>query len=75
MEQKNHDHSVVDSKFLKACDAPLDDFNIEPFTMVIFGGRGFKQKKDSAYLISSLSGRKAPGRIFDIGVRFAGNDG
>ncbi|NOX97463.1 MAG: glucose-6-phosphate dehydrogenase [Nitrospirae bacterium] len=40
MEQKNHDHSVVDSKFLKACDAPLDDFNIEPFTMVIFGGRG-----------------------------------
>lgn len=40
MDQKKHDHPVVDSRFLKTCDAPLDDFNIEPFAMVIFGGSG-----------------------------------
>ena len=32
--------SVVESKFLESCDVPLEDFKIQPFTMVIFGGDG-----------------------------------
>ena len=40
MEQNDQDRSVVDSRFLKTCEALVDDFNIEPFTLVIFGGSG-----------------------------------
>jgi glucose-6-phosphate 1-dehydrogenase len=34
------DSTVVESKFLEACNVPLGDLKIEPFTMVIFGGSG-----------------------------------
>ncbi len=40
MEQNGQDRSVVDSKFLKTCETLVDDFNVEPFTLVIFGGSG-----------------------------------
>jgi len=33
-------HNTVDSRFLQTCDIPLEEFAIEPFTMVIFGGAG-----------------------------------
>ena len=34
------DKSVIDSKFLQACDIPLEPSQVEPFTLVIFGGAG-----------------------------------
>ncbi|MFO0753463.1 MAG: glucose-6-phosphate dehydrogenase [Thermodesulfovibrionales bacterium] len=31
---------VIDSRFLQTCDIRADEFKLEPFVMVIFGGRG-----------------------------------
>jgi glucose-6-phosphate 1-dehydrogenase len=31
---------IIDSRFLQTCDIPVEEFKIEPFTMVIFGGAG-----------------------------------
>ena len=31
---------VIDSRFLQTCDIPIEEFRVEPFTMVIFGGAG-----------------------------------
>jgi glucose-6-phosphate 1-dehydrogenase len=41
----SQDSTVVQSKFLEACDVPLEDLRIEPFTMVIFGGAGDLAKR------------------------------
>ncbi len=35
-----HDATVVESRFLEACEVSLEDLAIEPFTMVVFGGTG-----------------------------------
>lgn len=34
------EQTVIDSRFLQTCDIPVEEFRIEPFTMVIFGGEG-----------------------------------
>jgi glucose-6-phosphate 1-dehydrogenase len=31
---------VIDSRFLQTCDIHIEEFQVEPFTMVIFGGAG-----------------------------------
>jgi glucose-6-phosphate 1-dehydrogenase len=36
---KRHE-GIIDSRFLQTCDIPLEEFRIEPFTFVIFGGAG-----------------------------------
>ena len=39
----NHNASFQ-GRFLQTCDIPLYDFKIEPFTPMVFVGRGFKKK-------------------------------
>lgn len=40
MASQDDGSRTVNSRYLKVCDTPLDDFGIEPFTIVIFGGSG-----------------------------------
>ncbi|MFQ5712707.1 MAG: glucose-6-phosphate dehydrogenase [Candidatus Scalinduaceae bacterium] len=40
MEDRKYESPYVDSRFLQTCDVPLEEFKIEPFAMVIFGGTG-----------------------------------
>ncbi|MEJ2695824.1 MAG: glucose-6-phosphate dehydrogenase [Candidatus Sulfobium sp.] len=35
----------IDSRFLQTCDIQVEEFNVEPFTMVIFGGAGDLARK------------------------------
>ena len=34
------DATIVESRFLEACEVSLEDLAVEPFTMVVFGGAG-----------------------------------
>jgi glucose-6-phosphate 1-dehydrogenase len=36
---------IIDSRFLQTCNIPAEEFNVEPFTMVIFGGAGDLSKR------------------------------
>lgn len=46
MEDKNFsDAAVIESKYLPACEIPLEDFKVGPFTMLIFGGTGDLSKR------------------------------
>jgi len=38
--------SAMHSKFLQTCDIPIEQYAIEPFTMVIFGGAGDLSRKN-----------------------------
>lgn len=40
MFQKDINEEFVASKYLQTCDIPVERFNVNPFTMVIFGGTG-----------------------------------
>ena len=43
MAMQNDD--MIDSRFLKTCDIPVEERGLEPFTMVIFGGAGDLSKR------------------------------
>ena len=40
MSAIKRDPGIVDSKFLQTCDIAVEEFKVEPFTIVIFGGAG-----------------------------------
>jgi glucose-6-phosphate 1-dehydrogenase len=40
MQAESTDSFVLRSRFLESCEIPLEDYRIEPFTVVIFGGAG-----------------------------------
>jgi glucose-6-phosphate 1-dehydrogenase len=40
MSAIRRDADIVDSKFLQTCDIAVEEFKVEPFTIVIFGGAG-----------------------------------
>lgn len=40
MNEERLEPSIVQSRFLETCEPPLEEFKIEPFIMVIFGGAG-----------------------------------
>lgn len=40
MQEERSDSFVLQSRFLERCEIPPEDYKVEPFTMVIFGGAG-----------------------------------
>jgi glucose-6-phosphate 1-dehydrogenase len=38
-------NEVIDSRYLQACDIPIEASKIEPFTLLIFGGTGDLSRK------------------------------
>lgn len=63
--------SAMHSKFLQTCDIPVEQYAIEPFTMVIFGGAGdLSRKKLMPAIYHLFSDNELPKGGFSI-VSFA----
>jgi glucose-6-phosphate 1-dehydrogenase len=45
MSAANSSEEIIDSRFLQTCNIPVEEFSVEPFTMVIFGGAGDLSKR------------------------------
>lgn len=60
MDQGPYDFPVAASKYLQTCDVLTDDFKVEPFTIVIFGGAGDLTKR---MLLPSLYHLHRDGRL------------
>jgi glucose-6-phosphate 1-dehydrogenase len=45
MSAANRSEEIIDSRFLQTCNIPVEEFSVEPFTMVIFGGAGDLSKR------------------------------
>jgi glucose-6-phosphate 1-dehydrogenase len=45
MVQKIRLDDVAATKYLQTCDIPVEEFKMEPFTLVIFGGTGDLSRK------------------------------
>jgi len=43
LKMKSED--LIPSKYMQTCDIPIEEFKVEPFTMVIFGGTGDLSKR------------------------------
>jgi glucose-6-phosphate 1-dehydrogenase len=57
---------VIDSRFLQTCDIPVEDFRVEPFTMVIFGGAGDLSKRKLLPAVFHLFQEKELSKGFSI---------
>jgi glucose-6-phosphate 1-dehydrogenase len=56
----------IDSRFLQTCDIDVEEFRIEPFTMVIFGGAGDLARRKLLPSIMHLFTGKELARRFSI---------
>jgi len=43
LKMKSED--LIPSKYMQTCDIPIEEFKVEPFTMVVFGGTGDLSKR------------------------------
>jgi glucose-6-phosphate 1-dehydrogenase len=60
MDQGPYDFPVAASKYLQTCDVLIDDFKVEPFTIVIFSDAGDLSKR---MLLPSLYRLHRDGRL------------
>jgi len=66
MQPKKVDAHIVKSRFLESCDVPLEEYAIEPFTMVIFGGSGDLSRRKLLPTIYQLYRQKKLPEDFSI---------
>lgn len=64
---------MIESRFLKTCDIPAEEREIEPFTMVIFGGAGDLSRRKLVPALFHLFEEKALVKDFSI-VGFGRNE-
>jgi glucose-6-phosphate 1-dehydrogenase len=62
-------NNVIDSKYLQTCDIPLGPIQVEPFTLVIFGGSGsLARLKLLPNLFQLFQNKELPERFTILGV-------
>jgi glucose-6-phosphate 1-dehydrogenase len=69
MVQRASIDEFSESKYLQTCEIPANDFKIEPFTIVIFGGTGdLSRKKLLPALFHNFAEGEFPGAFSILGV-------